>query len=104
MQIEFVLLFLKHFLRQEGRIWKHSSKTSGFPGGSVVKNLPASEAATGHVGLIPGLGRSPERGHGDPFQCSCLENPMGKGAWKAIVHRVTESDTSEVIKHACKNI
>ena len=70
----------------------------------VVKNPPANSGDISYTGSIPGLGRSPERGHGDPFQCSCLENPMDKGAWKAIVHRVTESDTTEVIKHACKNI
>ena len=47
----------------------------GFPCGSVVKNLPAN---AGDVGLIPGLGRSPEAGNGNPFQYSCLENSMEK--------------------------
>ena len=58
-----------------------------FPGGSVVKNLLAS---AGDTGLIPGLGRSPEEGSGNPLQCSCLENPMDKGAWWATVHGVAK--------------
>ena len=45
---------------------------------------------------IPGLGR----GHGNPLQYSCLENPMDKGAGKSIVHRVTESETTEVTQHS----
>ena len=45
------------------------------------------------MGLIPGLGRSPGGGHGNPLQYSCLENPMERGAWKAIVHRVEKSLT-----------
>ena len=43
------------------------------------------------VGLIPGLGRFPEGGHGNPLQYSCLENPMDRGAWQITVHRVTKS-------------
>ena len=50
----------------------------GFPGGSVVKNLPAN---AGDTGSIPGWGRSPGEGNGNPLQCSCLENPMDRGAW-----------------------
>ena len=56
-----------------------------FPGGSVVKNPPAN---VGDVGLIPGLGRSPGEGNGNPLQYSCLENPMNRGAWQATVHEV----------------
>ena len=64
----------------------------GFPGGSVVKNQPDS---IGDVGFIPGLGRSPGEGNGKPLQYSCLENPMGRGAWQAAVHGVSkESDTT----------
>ena len=67
--------------------------TWGFPGGSVVKNPPAN---AGDVCYIPGLGRSPGGGNGNPFQYSCLENPMDRGAWPATVHGVTkESDTME---------
>jgi len=59
----------------------------GFPGGSVVKNLPANAGVTGS---IPGSGRSPGEGNGNPLQYSCLGNPMDRGAWQAIVHRVAK--------------
>ena len=61
----------------------------GFPSGLVVKNPPACTGDAGHMGLIPGSGRSPGEGHGYPCQYFCLENPMGRGAWQAIVHRFT---------------
>ena len=54
-----------------------------------VKNLPAN---VGNPGLIPGLGRSPGEGHGNPLQCSCLENPMDRGAQQATVHGTVELD------------
>ena len=64
----------------------------GFPGGSVVKNLPAN---AGDTGLIPGSGRSPGEGNGNLLQYSCLGNPMDRGAWWATFHGVTkESDTT----------
>ena len=65
----------------------------GFPGGSVVKNLPANAGDSGDPRLIPGSGRCPGGGHGNPPQCSCLENPLDRGAWRATVHEVTESRT-----------
>ena len=58
-----------------------------------VKNLPASTGDVIEVGSVPGFGRSPGGGHGDPLQYSCLENPTDKGAWWAAVHRVTKSWT-----------
>ena len=61
-----------------------------FPGGSVVKNLPAM---AGDTGLIPGLGRSPGEGNGNPIQYSCLENPMDRETWWATVHGVAKSRT-----------
>ena len=67
----------------------------GFPGGSVVKNLPTKAGDIRDVGLIPGLGRSPGEGNGNPLQYSCLENPMDRGAWQAVAHGVVELDTTE---------
>ena len=57
----------------------------------TVKNLPAN-AGDIHSS-VPGLGRSPGEGHGNPLQYSCLGNPMDRGAWRAIVHGVTKSQT-----------
>ena len=65
----------------------------GFPGGSVVKNPPANAGDAGDADSIPGLGRSPGGGNGNPFQDSCLGKPMDRGAWWAIVHRVAKSQT-----------
>ena len=65
--------------------------SANFPGGSVVKNPPANPGDIREVGLIPGLGRSPGGGLGNPFQYSFLENPMDLGAWRAIVHSVSKS-------------
>ena len=65
----------------------------GFPVGSVVKNLPASARETGDGGSVPGSGRSLGEGNGNPFQYSCLENPMDEGDWWAIVHGVAKSQT-----------
>ena len=59
----------------------------------VVKNLPANAGDIRDAGLIPGSGRSPGGGHGNPLQYSCLENPMDREAWWATVHRVTKSWT-----------
>ena len=61
----------------------------GFPGGSVLKNLPANAGDAEDVGSVPGSGRSPEGGHGNPLQYSCLENPMDRGAWWAAVYKVS---------------
>ena len=57
----------------------------------VVNNLPTNIGAIRDVDSIPGLGRYPEGGHGNPFQYSCLENPMDRGAGGTAVHRVAES-------------
>ena len=62
---------------------------------SVVKNPPVSAGNIRDTGSIPGLGRSSGEGHGNPLQYSCLEDPMGRGAWQATVHSVTELDTIE---------
>ena len=60
----------------------------------VVKNQPANAGDMGDAGLIPGSGRSPRGGHGNPLQYSCLENPMDRGAWRA-----TQSIGSQRIGH-----
>jgi len=59
----------------------------------VAKNLPANAGDVKDVGLIPGSGRSPAGGHGHPLQYSGLETLVGRGAWWAAVHRVTQSQT-----------
>ena len=59
----------------------------------VITNPPANAGDIKHVGLTPGLGKSPEGGHGNSLQYSCLENPMDRGAWWAIFHRVAKSQT-----------
>ena len=59
----------------------------------VVKNLPTNARDIRDAGSIPGSGRSPGGGYGNPLQCSGLENPMDRGAWQATVHRVTKNWT-----------
>ena len=59
----------------------------------MVKSLPANAGDARDVGLIPGLGRSPGGGNGNPLQYSCLKNSMDRGAWQAIVYGVTKSWT-----------
>ena len=61
-----------------------------FPGGSVVKNLPAHAGAAGDIDSIPGSGRSPEGGNSNPLQYSCLDNPMDREAWQDTVHGVAK--------------
>ena len=64
----------------------NSTYYKGFPGGSAVNSMPAN---AGDTDLTPGLGRSPGEGNVNPFQYSCLENPMDRGALWAMVHSVT---------------
>ena len=59
----------------------------------VVKNLHANAGNIRNVGLIPGLGRSPGGGNGNPLQYSCLEDPMDTGAWQATAQRAAKSRT-----------
>ena len=56
----------------------------------MVENLLANAGDIRDTGLIPGTRRSPGRGHGNSLQCSCLENPMDSGDWRALVHGVTK--------------
>ena len=59
----------------------------------VVKNPTASAGDIRESGSIPGMGKSPGEGHGNPLQHSCLEKPMDRGAWQATVHMVAQSQT-----------
>ena len=59
----------------------------------MVKNLPADAGDIRNAGSIPGSGGSPGGGYGNPLPYSCLENPMDRGAWRAIVHGVAKSQT-----------
>ena len=63
----------------------------GFLDDAVVKNPPANAGDARDVGSIPGLGRSPGEGNGNPLQYFCLEIPMDRGAWWTTVHEVTKS-------------
>lgn len=65
----------------------------GFSSGTMVKNLPANTGDTRDTGSIPGLGRLPGEENGNPLQYFCLENPMVREAWWAIVYRVAKSWT-----------
>ena len=68
----------------------------GFPSGPAVKNAPANAGDARDVASVPGSGRCPGGGHGNPLQYSCLENPMGRGAWRAYgPWGRKESDTTE---------
>ena len=77
----------------------------GFPDGTVVRNPPARAGNTRHKGLIPGSGRSPGVGNGNPLQYSCLENSMDGGVCQATVEGLakiwTRLSTHTHIKHLC---
>ena len=84
------IFFILQKRKQNSKVFSDLSEATslmGFPGGSVGKESPYN---AGDVGLIPGSGRSPGGGHGNP---PCLENPRDKGAWQATVHRVAQSRT-----------
>ena len=66
----------------------------------VVKNPSANAGDTGGANSIPGLGRSPREGNGKPLQNSCLETPIGSGAWRATVHEAGKSQTLQTKQHA----
>ena len=84
-------------LQKVGHDWttKHSMPWLDFPGGTLIKNLPASAGHAKGAGLFPVLGRYLGGGNGHPPQYSCLENSMGRGDWRATVHGVAESDMTE---------
>ena len=65
----------------------------GFPGGADGKEVPTKAGDIRDAGLIPGLGRSPGGGHGNPLQYSCLENPMDRGAWPGGLQAMSRSES-----------
>ena len=92
-----ILLSGPHTLRQPelgivllGTGMETDTKSWGFSDGSNGKEFACN---VGDPGSVPGLGRSPGEGNGNPLQYSCLENPMGRGAWQVIVHGVAQSWT-----------
>ena len=72
------------------KIWEMAARVRGFPGDL---NSKESACSAGDLDSIPGLGRSPGGGHGNPLQYSCLDNPMNREAWQATVHEVAKSQT-----------
>ena len=89
------LLLMLHAASHLSKIYSFSyipvsQKAEELPGGAGVKNLPTN---AGDMGLIPGSGRTPGGGSGNPFQYFCLKNSMDRGAWQATVRRVTKSRT-----------
>ena len=73
-----------------------------FPDGSGIKNRPSNTGYTGDVGSVPGLGRSPGGENGNPHEYSCLKNPIDRGARRAAVHGIAESDMAEQLSmRAC---
>ena len=92
---------LSHFLSQvyfkrKLHITMLDEKQNPVQAALVLKNPPAKAGDLRDAGSIPGLGRSPGGGHGNPLQRSCLGSPMDRGAGQATVHRVTESNMTEV--------
>ena len=67
-------------------------------GDAVVKNLLANAEDSGDVGLIPGSGRFPGEGNGNPLQYSCLENPMDRGVWWVMVHGVKATENTKQLE------
>ena len=70
----------------------------------MVKNLTANARDSEDLGSVPGLGRSPGEGNGNPLQYSGLENSMDRGAWQATVHGVTKSQTQLTAEHICTQL
>ena len=74
-------------------LWALVSSSWGFPGGTVVKNLSANAGDTRKESSVPGSVRSSGEGNGNPLEYPCLENPMDRGDWYAMVHGVAKSQT-----------
>ena len=88
--LRFWLKYFKFFIMMEESM-KYLSTGKGIPGDA--KNPPANARSIRDTGLIPGLRRSPGEGNDNPLQYSCLGNPMDRGVWQTMVHRVAKSWT-----------
>ena len=84
---------ISKFLRHRVKFSEYRSRQRASHVALVVKNLPAHAGDIRDTGPILGSGRCPGEGHGNPLQCSYLEHPMDRGAWRAIVHRMPKSQT-----------
>ena len=93
LQLAQMVYYGKKYTKENRKIKEPTKDKKGFPGGSEVK---ASACNVGDLGSIPGLGRSPGEGNGNPLQYSHLENPMDRGAWWATVHGVANSQTERL--------
>ena len=79
-----------HQVQENGqRVYLLLREVQGFPGGAVIKTVPANAGDTRDVGSIPGWGKAPGKGTGNLFQYSCLKNSMDRSAWQTTVHEVT---------------
>ena len=83
-------------VRRHSSHWMHFplfTPRLDFPGGSVVKNIPANARDVRDTSLIPRSGRPPGGEHGNPLQYSCLENPMDREAWQVMICKIAKSPT-----------
>ena len=88
-------------LRQENTSQKYRVRAAS-PVAQMVKDPPASAGDTRDVGSIPGLGRFPGGGNGNPLQYSCLGNSIGRGAWRATVHGAAKNRTQPSAEKSCR--
>ena len=102
-----LFLFCSLFLRSKLLLFKlWCTSMWAFQVALVAKNPPANAGDIRDADSIPGSGKSPGGGHGNPLQYSCLENPMDRGTWQATVHRVEKSQTrlKQLGTHTCTYI
>ena len=95
-----LILKLSPAIRTQLKFGAIKSRRQALQVALVVKNPPANTGDVRGTGLIPGLQRSPGEGLGNPFQYSCLENPMHRRAWQATVHEVAKSQTRLSVTNA----
>ena len=91
--VKFLLRVFGGLLIKHALIKNMLPSSLGFPDGTEVKDLPANGEDIRYMGSIPGLGRSPGGGNGNPLQYLCLRNPMDRGTRQATVHRIAKSKT-----------